>query len=41
MKREGIFRDELFWNNQYVDQYFFSVLKSEFFADAGVEGEGV
>ncbi|MDR6726742.1 RimJ/RimL family protein N-acetyltransferase [Paenibacillus amylolyticus] len=41
MKREGIFRDELFWNDQYVDQYFFSVLKSEFFADAGVEEEGV
>lgn len=38
MKREGIFREELFWNDQYVDQYFFSILKSEFFADTGVEG---
>ncbi|PYY30972.1 GNAT family N-acetyltransferase [Paenibacillus illinoisensis] len=30
MRREGTFREELFWNNQWHDQHFYSILESEF-----------
>lgn len=30
MKREGIFREEFFWNNQWTDQYFYSILDKEY-----------
>ncbi|MED3575168.1 GNAT family protein [Cytobacillus praedii] len=30
MRREAIFKEELFWQNKWVDQYYFSILKKEF-----------
>nr|WP_255723361.1 GNAT family protein [Sporosarcina sp. ACRSL] len=30
MKREGTFKEELFWNNQWHDQYFYSILDREY-----------
>ncbi|EJW15464.1 GNAT family N-acetyltransferase [Paenibacillus alvei] len=30
MRREGIFKDEICWNNQWVDQYFYSILDIEY-----------
>ncbi|MHA7964842.1 GNAT family N-acetyltransferase [Paenibacillus sp. CAU 1782] len=29
MSREGIFKEELKWNGEYHDQYFYSILKRE------------
>nr|WP_276614167.1 GNAT family protein [Paenibacillus favisporus] len=29
MRREGTFREELMWNNQWHDQYFYSILARE------------
>lgn len=29
MRREGIFKQELKWNDNWVDQYFYSILKCE------------
>lgn len=31
MTKEGVFKEELFWNNQWTDQYYFSILEKEFF----------
>ena len=31
MSKEGVFKEELFWNNQWTDQYYFSILETEFF----------
>lgn len=31
MQREGTFREEFFWNNQWTDQYFYSILDKEYF----------
>ncbi|QLG41954.1 GNAT family N-acetyltransferase [Paenibacillus sp. E222] len=30
MTREAVFKEELWWNNQWTDQYFFSILEKEF-----------
>ncbi|SYX83847.1 GNAT family N-acetyltransferase [Paenibacillus alvei] len=30
MRREGNFKEELLWNNQWVDQYFYSILDTEY-----------
>lgn len=30
MVREGIFREELFWQGQWVDQFFYSLLESDY-----------
>lgn len=30
MTREGVFREELFWQNQWTDQYYYSILEKEF-----------
>ncbi|WP_340016289.1 GNAT family N-acetyltransferase [Paenibacillus sp. FSL K6-1318] len=30
MTREAVFKEELWWNNQWTDQYFFSILDREF-----------
>lgn len=30
MVREGIFREELYWNGQCVDQYFYAILEREY-----------
>lgn len=30
MAREGIFKEELFWRNKWVDQYYYSILEKEF-----------
>ncbi|OAJ73351.1 hypothetical protein AYJ08_00850 [Brevibacillus sp. SKDU10] len=30
MTKEAVFKEELFWQNEWVDQYFFSVLEKEF-----------
>jgi [ribosomal protein S5]-alanine N-acetyltransferase len=30
MRREGIFKEELFWRNQWYDQYFYSILEREY-----------
>lgn len=35
MKREGIFREELPWNDGWANQYFFSILKKEYGSIAG------
>lgn len=29
MRREGIFKEELFWQDQWCDQYFYSILENE------------
>ena len=34
MRREGTFKEELMWKNQWVDQYFYSVLDSEYIKKA-------
>ncbi|RAL24225.1 GNAT family N-acetyltransferase [Thermoflavimicrobium daqui] len=31
MRREAIFKEELFWQNKWVDQYYFSILEREYF----------
>ena len=31
MTREAIFKEELFWQNRWIDQYFFSILEKEYF----------
>lgn len=31
MRIEGTFREELFWNNEWHDQYFYSILAREFY----------
>lgn len=33
MTKDAIFREELYWNNQWTDQYFFSILEKEFFTN--------
>ncbi len=30
MTREAIFKEELFWQNKWIDQYFFSILDKEY-----------
>ncbi|RPK29602.1 hypothetical protein EDO6_00225 [Paenibacillus xylanexedens] len=30
MTREAVYQEELWWNNQWTDQYFFSILDREF-----------
>ena len=30
MTREAIFKEELFWHNKWIDQYFFSILEKEY-----------
>ncbi|WP_440117807.1 GNAT family N-acetyltransferase [Paenibacillus sp. QZ-Y1] len=30
MRREAVFKEELWWNNEWTDQYFFSILDKEF-----------
>ncbi|MCR8644448.1 GNAT family N-acetyltransferase [Paenibacillus sp. N1-5-1-14] len=30
MRREGTFREELFWNKEWHDQHFYSILESEY-----------
>ncbi|KPH72255.1 MULTISPECIES: GNAT family N-acetyltransferase [Bacillaceae] len=34
MRKEAIFKEELFWQNKWVDQYYFSILEREYFAGA-------
>ncbi|WP_268625381.1 GNAT family N-acetyltransferase [Paenibacillus alvei] len=34
MRREGTFKEELLWNNQWVDQYFYSILDTEYIKEA-------
>ena len=31
MRREAIFKEELFWHNKWFDQYYFSILEREYF----------
>ncbi|WP_207729334.1 GNAT family protein [Clostridium sp. 'deep sea'] len=31
MRKEAVFKEELFWNNKWTDQYFFAILESEYF----------
>lgn len=31
MTREAIFKEELFWQHQWIDQYYYSILEKEFF----------
>ncbi len=31
MTREAVFKEELFWQNDWTDQYFYSMLEKEFF----------
>lgn len=31
MRREAVFKEELFWQNKWVDQYYFSILEREYF----------
>jgi ribosomal-protein-alanine N-acetyltransferase len=32
MTKEAVFKEELYWYNQWVDQDYFSILEKEFFA---------
>lgn len=32
MRREGVFKEELFWNERWTDQFFYSILDSEYAA---------
>lgn len=31
MTREGVFKEELFWQNKWTDQYYYSILEKEYF----------
>ncbi|RST60242.1 N-acetyltransferase [Siminovitchia terrae] len=31
MEREAIFKEELFWHNKWVDQYYFAILERDYF----------
>lgn len=31
MRKEGVFKEELFWQEKWTDQYFYSILEKEFF----------
>lgn len=31
MRREGTFKEELYWKNKWVDQYFYAILEKEFY----------
>ncbi|NRG46535.1 GNAT family N-acetyltransferase [Bacillus sp. CRN 9] len=31
MRREAVFKEELFWKNKWVDQFYFSILEREYF----------
>ncbi|MBN3522306.1 GNAT family N-acetyltransferase [Paenibacillus apiarius] len=31
MTREAIFKEELFWQNQWTDQYYYSILEKEYY----------
>lgn len=33
MIREAVFKEELFWQNKWTDQYYYSILEKEFFKD--------
>jgi ribosomal-protein-alanine N-acetyltransferase len=30
MTKEAVFKEELFWRNQWIDQYYYSILEKEF-----------
>ncbi|REK74641.1 GNAT family N-acetyltransferase [Paenibacillus paeoniae] len=32
MTKEAVFKEELYWRNQWTDQFFYSILEKEFFA---------
>ncbi|WP_259392308.1 GNAT family N-acetyltransferase [Paenibacillus thiaminolyticus] len=32
MRREGVFKEELYWNKRWTDQFFYSILDSEYAA---------
>ncbi|BFH68926.1 ribosomal-protein-serine acetyltransferase [Paenibacillus dendritiformis] len=32
MRREGVFKEELYWNERWTDQFFYSILDSEYAA---------
>ncbi|MFD3273858.1 GNAT family N-acetyltransferase [Paenibacillus dendritiformis] len=34
MRREGVFKEELYWNERWTDQFFYSILDSEYAAQA-------
>lgn len=34
MRKEAIFKEELFWQNKWVDQYYFSILEREYYVGA-------
>ncbi|MEK4517285.1 GNAT family protein [Paenibacillus sp. FSL H8-0122] len=36
MVREGVFREEIHWNNQWVNQYFYAILDREYRAITGI-----
>ncbi|MBK3494099.1 GNAT family N-acetyltransferase [Viridibacillus sp. YIM B01967] len=37
MRREGTFQEELFWNNQWHDQYFYSILDREYLINSSMK----
>ncbi|MBP2112022.1 RimJ/RimL family protein N-acetyltransferase [Paenibacillus silagei] len=36
MVREGVFREEIHWNHQWVNQYFYAILDREYRAIIGI-----
>lgn len=36
MVREGVFREEIHWNNQWVNQYFYAMLDREYLGRNGI-----
>lgn len=36
MVREGVFREEIHWNNQWVNQYFYAILDREYLGHNGI-----
>lgn len=34
MTREAVFKEELFWQDRFVDQYFYSILEREYFGSS-------
>lgn len=32
MTKEAVFKEELFWNNRWTDQFYFSILEKEYFS---------
>ncbi|GKU78150.1 GNAT family N-acetyltransferase [Paenibacillus sp. L3-i20] len=39
MTKEAVFKEELYWQEQWIDQHFFSILEKEYFAIVHADSE--